>query len=464
MDNNANSAPEREKFTVSQILRCVLPSLVGGFAFLCPVMYEGNLVIPITIAIKTVNAFIGGGLVYSAFAIIVLSGVFILIGTYLKPGFIVNNRVLNNIFNTKWYWVILRVIGVVFCGMALFGVGPEFIISADTGSFVLYDLISGILTIGVIAGAMMPLLVEFGLMEFVGTFFGRFFKKLFRIPGRAAVDCVASWLGDTSVAVLLTNQQYESGYYNAREACTIATTFSAVSITFALVVIEQVGFLDMFFPFYGTVCLVGVACAIILPRIPPLSRKKDEYFVKSTYEGEVYTAPGYNLPQWAFHQAVVKANGNGYTLKKYCKDWAANSLTMLCVLSPIIMAVGTSALIVAYYTPILEWLGLPFMPLLQLLQIPEAKAASTTMVAGFADMFIPSVIASGTIGSPFTRFLVAVISITQLIFISENGSMILSTKIPVNLTDLFVIFLERTIVSVVIASFFIRFVLQIPLV
>lgn len=59
---------------------------------------------------------------------------------------------------------------------------------------------------------------------------------------------------------------------------------------------------------------------------------------------------------------------------------------------PVVMAIGTTALIIAEYTPLFKWIGLPFEPLLALLQVPEAAEAAQTMVVGFADMFLPAVI------------------------------------------------------------------------
>ena len=44
----------------------------------------------------------------------------------------------------------------------------------------------------------------------------------------------------------------------------------------------------------------------------------------------------------------------------------------------------------------------------------------------------------------------AVISVTQLIYLSEVGGLILGSKIPVNIIELFVLFLERTIISLLI--------------
>ena len=205
--------------------------------------------------------------------------------------------------------------------------------------------------------------------------------------------------------------------------------------------------------------------AIILNRIPPLSRKPDTYLTENPAQKDENLKPeGYSLLSWAWHRAVRKGNDNGYTVKSYMSDWARNSCMMLFGMLGNVMLIGTVALILAYNTPIFTYLGAPFQPLLELLQIPEADAASQTMIVGFTDMFIPSVIASATIESPYTLFLVAVISITQVLYLSDNVAMIMITKIDVKLWEMFVIFLERTIVSLVVASVFIRFVLQVPLV
>jgi nucleoside recognition membrane protein YjiH len=239
----------------------------------------------------------------------------------------------------------------------------------------------------------------------------------------------------------------------------IATTFSAVSIAFSLVVIEQVGMGNMFIPFYITVCLVGVICAVILPRIPPLSFRKDKYYTGSGGSGEGDIPEGYSIVRWAVKRAVEKAN-SGYTLKRFGNEAVKTVFSVIFSLTPVIIAIATCALMVSEYTPILSWLGKPFLPLLKLLGLPEAEIASKTMVVGFTDMFIPSVIASAEVTSQLTRFVIATVSITQLIFMSENGAMILSSKIPVNVGELFLIFLERTIVSVIVTTLIARFILQ----
>lgn len=67
-------------------------------------------------------------------------------------------------------------------------------------------------------------------------------------------------------------------------------------------------------------------------------------------------------------------------------------------------------------------------------------------------MFLPSVIAAGAVKSELTRFIIAAVSVTQLIYMSEVGGLLIGSKIPVNFKELFIIFLERTIITLPIIT------------
>ena len=88
---------------------------------------------------------------------------------------------------------------------------------------------------------------------------------------------------------------------------------------------------------------------------------------------------------------------------------------------PVVMAFGTIALILAEYTSVFTILGKPFEPILSVLGIPEAADAAQLMVVGFTDMFLPVILADGLITSELTLFVVATVSVTQLIFMAEVG-------------------------------------------
>src|SRR5699024_1788022 len=140
---------------------------------------------------------------------------------------------------------------------------------------ILHDLLHVLFAVFLFAGLFLPLLMNFGLLEMFGTIMTKVMRPLFKIPGRSSIDALASWIGDGAIGVLLTSKQYEDGSYTNREAAVIGTTFSVVSITFSLVVISEVALSHMFIPFYSSVVVSGIIAAIIMPRIPPLSLKKD---------------------------------------------------------------------------------------------------------------------------------------------------------------------------------------------
>ena len=50
------------------------------------------------------------------------------------------------------------------------------------------------------------------IADFIGALLTKVMRPLFKIPGRAAVDCITSWIGDGTLGVMLTANQYEDGY------------------------------------------------------------------------------------------------------------------------------------------------------------------------------------------------------------------------------------------------------------
>ncbi len=105
---------------------------------------------------------------------------------------------------------------------------------------------------------------------------------------------------------------------------------------------------------------------------------------------------GYTALSWGYEQAIIKARKNS-SISEFFAEGAKNVLDMWLGVLPVVMCMATLALIIATYTPVFKILGLPFVPILHLLQVPEALQASQTLVVGFADMLLPSVVASTTI-------------------------------------------------------------------
>lgn len=446
----------KSKFTLKDNLKFIIPSIIGVLLFMIPIKYEGDVTIPIAIFSGMLVNFLGEYLVYIITGTMAISAILSLIATIVKPKFITNNKILSSLFTTTPLWLVSRVLGGIFGVLAAFQIGPQMIISGDTGAFVLNDLLTVLFSIFLFAGLFLPLLLNFGLLEFFGSLLTKIMRPVFKLPGRSSIDCITSWLGDGTLGIMLTSKQYEDGFYTEREAATISTTFSAVSITFSLVVINTVGLGNIFVPFYLTVTFAGIVAAVIVPRIYPLSKKKDTYYNGKTNKIDESIPEGYTSLSWGYEQAITKARKNS-SIKEFFADGAKNVLDMWVGVLPVVMCMATIALIIATYTPLFKILGVPFIPILQLLQVPEAVQASQTLVVGFADMLLPSVVASTTITSEMTRFIVAAVSVTQLVYMSEVGGVLLGSKIPVNIKELIIIFIERTLITlpviVLIANF-----------
>ncbi|MBQ9852795.1 MAG: YjiH family protein [Ruminiclostridium sp.] len=426
----------------------LIPSMIGAFLFVIPINQGGNLTIPIAVAANKLLDLMGDHTLTIIWALISISAILTLLHRAFGLPFLKKNPKMDALFGVKGFWFWIRMIGFLFANMIFFGLGPDFIIGDLTGGLVINDLIPILVCVFLLAGLLLALLLNYGLLDFFGALLIKIMRPVFNLPGRSALDCVASWLGDGSIGVLLTSKQYEEGFYSRREATVIATTFSAVSITFSLVVISQVGLEHMFLPFYLVVTLAGIVAAIIVPKLPPLSRIPDTYNTEVPHREDIPN--GMTPAQYGLELALNKA-GKAPSLKAFFKEGFENVFEMWFGTLPVILAMGTLALIVAEFTPVFKILGMPFIPVYELLQLPEAQLASQTVIVGFADMFLPSVIAS-SIESEITRFVVAATSVTQLIYMSEIGSIIMGSKIPVSLPKLFIIFLERTIVTLPVVA------------
>ncbi|WP_372868650.1 YjiH family protein [Planomicrobium okeanokoites] len=447
-----------KKFSTSTWLLFLLPSLLGILLFLIPIPTtnaDGDTEWMVTIAVLAnwLADNIASFVPWIMLVLLSIAAIGSLVYITKKPNTDEDVPFFDKLFNVSLFWTITRVLAAIFAFMVLFQVGPEAVWNENTGGLLLSGdgLLSFLFTIFLFAGLLLPLLMNFGLLEFFGSMMVKIMRPLFRLPGRSSIDALASWVGDGTIGVLLTSKQYEDNRYTQREAAIIGTTFSVVSITFAIVVIGEIGLASYFLPYYGTVILAGIILALIMPRIYPLSRKPTTFIDGSEQESQTEDVPkGYNVVSHGMEKALEKADRNR-SISKFFEDGFKNVLDMWIGVAPVVMAFGTIALILAEYTQLFAILGAPFVPYLNLLGIPEAADAAQLMVVGFADMFLPAILGSG-IESELTRFVVAALSVTQLIYLSEVGGILLGSKIPVNILDLIIIFLLRTIIALPIIA------------
>jgi nucleoside recognition membrane protein YjiH len=271
----SNVAGHESKPLHRNAIRFLLPALFGMLTFLTPIPWDGHL----TIGIITdgVRQLFGGLGLLIVIALMISTAVLTLCGTTFRASWILERAWLRNLFDVPFIWLLLWLAGALFGLIYFFQVGPDVLKSEEIGGAVFVGIAVNVLAVYIGACIFLPLLTDFGFMEFAGTLARPFFRRVFRLPGRSAVDAAASFVGAASIGLLITIRQYERGNYTARQACVIATNFSIVSIPFSLVVATVSGIGDLFISWYAFVMLARLAAAFIVPRIPPLSRKSDTF-------------------------------------------------------------------------------------------------------------------------------------------------------------------------------------------
>lgn len=434
-----------------KFLKFFIPSLLGLFLFIIPLPF-GQIfniaeVSPVNIGVGFISELLKLAITdyipTICLVIIVASAVLSLLAKVVN----IKNEFFKNILDVPAFWLFFRVVGAVFMVMIYFNVGPEFIISENTGHVIL-GIMPSLIALFLIAGFLLPLVLDFGLMDFFGTMISKFMKTLFLVPGRASVDTLSSWLGDATLGIMITNTQYKQGFYTKKESCIIAVCFSLVSLPFSTVIADQLGFMDRFVPFYLTVCAASLVCAIILPRIYPLCKIKNETYNNVPYEAEEINEEGGLFIQ-GLNNAMERAT-KAPTLRTIVSDGFKNIVDIYISLIPLVLAWGTISLALAEFTPIFTWISYPVILVLEMLKIPNAVEAAPAVLVGFTDMFIPSVMVSGDGFAEITKFVIGALSISQLVYMTETGAVILKSEIPLKLTDLIVLFLTRTVISLLV--------------
>ena len=435
---------EKSHVNTKNLIKFILGSAFGILMFLVPIPQGESFTTLLDFLKSWVKGLFGNSLPYIIMVMMVVSAIVSIYDFFAKPNWIRKNHYLSRAFSTTPLYLISKILGAVIIVMVVFNVGPEAVISADTGA-TMVDLSGTLFSIVLSFSFILPFLTDCGIMEFLGVIAKPVVRPLFHVPGRASVDLIASWFGASNAAVILTREQYMKGFYTKREAGYIMTNFSLVSIPFCLMVADTMGIANLFPSFYLCICLVGVALAVIIARIPPIS------IIPDTYKEEVGKQIDEEIPQekgtmaYALEQSCKRAEQ--FNLKTVGTSGLEVMVGMFFDLIPIVISWGTIALIIATYTPFFDWISYPMGWFMNVLGVPEAYAAAPATLVGFTDMFIPALLSVG-LTSIKTKFVIGVLSLVQIIYLTEVGTIIIKSEIPLNFWKLLVIFLERTVIAI----------------
>jgi len=436
MQKKEGGIPIREKtYSSAAWIKLILCNLVGIFMFFETIPFQGRNTIPLDALCSVIGKLVGNAQQWVVVAMCIVGALM----PFLKKNWNQNG--------TSVVFTILKILGAFCAVMFVTKIGPrEWLESASLLPF-LFELGRSLSLLVPVGAIFLSFLTSYGLMEFVGLFVQPLMRKIWKTPGSSAIDAVASFVGSYSVALLITDNMYQKGTYTKKEAAIIATGFSTVSSTFMVTVAGTLGLMEHWNLYFWTTLMITFTVTAFTVRMFPLNHFPDEYRDGVTPKPERIIDQ--NRFRTALRTALDTADRSGSLPVNIGKS-LLNGLQITCTIVPSILSVGLLGMLLAIYTPIFHVLGFIFYPFAALVQVPEALVAAQALATSIAEMYLPCAFVVNC--SLITRYVVGVGCISELLFFSAVIPCILSTSIPVRISQMLILWVERVMLSILLAG------------
>ena len=447
------------------LIKSLIFTTIAIFIFFVPITINGKTDIPFGVVYRSIESFLGiYGVWLICIGIIVSNGLLSFYGKFICRD--KSNKIFKYYDDDSKLHIVLYLFGAIVSIMYVFNMSfgtefPEVIIGAHNAGAVVPIAIS-VSWIIPVSCLFMPFLLNYGVIDFVGSLMEPLMRPVFKVPGKSAVNAIASFVSSSSVGVLITSKLHRDGIYTDKEAAIVATGFSAVSVGFAYVVIDTAGLGGKFILIYFSAMLITLIVSFFMSRIPPLSTLPSTYKdgrVQSDDDLKNKIENNGGIFKIGIDRAIKKAFV-APNLFKEIKGSLIDGYFVLPKVVSLLTAVGTLAMIIANYTPIFNWIGLVFEPILKILQVPDASIIAPSLSVGLAEMFLPVLMIADKIDilTEASRYMVVTVSMVQIIFFSETVVVMISTKIPINLKQLIICFFLRTLIAIPVTAVFMHFI------
>ena len=310
------------------------------------------------------------------------------------------------------------------------------------------------------ASLFLPLLVDYGLVEFVGVLVRAVMRPVFKLPGRSAVISVSAFLGNFSVGHIAVNDQYKTGRMTEREAVVIGSSLSTVSVGFLLALATNTGLNNQALwgksywnQYFWLAFLVTLLVTLVGVRIFPLGKIPDNFCPG------VEPNPEQPVKRQMFRAALTEALDQAQNQQDLGRRIAYIMKETIGVLGTV--ASGTAffasfGVVLYTFTPVVTWLGYLFRPFFMLFGFSgaELEIASTGAMISFVEVTVPALLVTVGEWSMRLRFMLAVLPVSSIIFLASFVPCLMATDVPVKFWQLCLIWLGRMILSIVFAGIF----------
>ncbi len=472
------------RHSIKAILRFIIFSAVGIFVFFINVplpayhisigaWHWGEVAAQSNVIVSHLTNFIKAALYTGNFKampfIVWCIGLYSMIDLFfIRPGKFWRTTKVAAIF------AVLKIVGFVLLTLSIldiyFGIHPGFmgwyfdpIVSmGDTSisNFIMDNILITICISITTAALFLPMLVDYGLVEFVGVLVRPIMRPVFKLPGRSAVIAVSAFLGNFSVGHIAVNDQYKAGKMTEREAVVICTSLSTASVGFLLALATNTRLNDAalwgvsyWTLYFWVTFLITLLVTLIGARIFPLSKIPDDYYPGATPNPEQPVK--HNIVKTALKEALDLAeeqDGYGKRVEHIMKE----TIGVLGTVAAGTAFFGTFGVALYTFTPVVTWLGYIFRPFFMIFGFrgQELAVASTGSMISFVEITVPALMVSVGEWSLRLRFMLAVLPISSIIFLASFVPCLMATDVPVKFSHLCLIWLERMILSILIAGIF----------
>ncbi|MCY1028524.1 YjiH family protein, partial [Mammaliicoccus sciuri] len=179
---------------------------------------------------------------------------------------------------------------------------------------------------------------------------------------------------------------------------------------------------------------------------PPISSESEAYY--QDQEGQKEVKVQGNYLKTAYEEAKRQSH-QSLSLFKNIMTNLKDGIEMTMAILPSILSIGFLGLVLANFTPIIDWLSYIFYPFIYIFPIDDKALLAKASTISIIEMFLPSLLVVKA--SIEVKFVTAITSISAIIFFSALVPCILATDIKIPIWKLVVIWFIRVALTLLIA-------------
>lgn len=448
---SAEVTTEEKKTGGGSLLKFVLFSLFGIWLFFVPMDAKGQapIVILVGYCVKTLG---NAGLYLPTISSIVLFGTYVL-------SKVTNNPTLKKMHESDSpFYGFLFFLAAIFPIMVLAGVGPEQLLNEKVAPVAL-KLSRTVMMTTFLAGWLVIFLMKSGIVDFIGILIEPIMRPLFKLPGEAAVNALTAFVSAPAVGVYFTNKLYEDNVYTQKEAIAVITNFSVCSIGFFGVLVGVGEVPHLYSKVVLTTLLLTFVMGMFVIRVPLISLKKNIYKNGEMQTPELLEQRRVELNKGSrFERAmnVAIAKSGELTVDAFKANLIGAAMFTQKIVA-FVISVATLTLWLVTFTNVFNYIGFVMEPYLNLFGIANAAALAPSTLIGITDMTLPVTLLVGKGLPEASVFFIIVLSALQVIFFTGSATAMLEMDVPLNMGELVVLFIMRTLIAIPLVALVVKF-------